>query len=178
MFERITAKEQFENVYPILEASFPVTELRTKEKQEELLAREGYRLYGVKAETGGYFAVIAAWELAEDFVYLEHFAVAEKKRNGGLGGKLLEDFLAWYDRKAVLEVEVPEDALTKRRVGFYQRHGFFYNDYPYLQPPMRPGQEMLPLRLMTRPEPIDEKEYLRYRDLIHWQVYRYFGPGR
>lgn len=175
MFERIMKDDQFEEVYSILAAAFPITELRTKEKQRELLSREGYRLYGVKEETDGYFAVIAAWELAEDFVYLEHFAVAEEKRNGGRGGELLEKFLAWYGKKAVLEVEVPEDELTKRRVGFYQRHGFFFNEYPYLQPPMRKGQEMLPLRLMTRPKPIQEEEYQRYRDLIHRQVYRYFG---
>lgn len=175
MFERILGEEGFAKVYPILAAAFPETELRTRERQAALLHRDGYRLYGAKEADGAYFAVIAAWELAEDFIYLEHFAVAENKRNGGIGGALLEEFLAWYGRKAVLEVEVPEDELTKRRVGFYERHGFFYNDYPYLQPPMRQGQGMLPLRLMTRPAPIGETEYLRYRELIHRQVYRYFG---
>ncbi|MBM6829841.1 GNAT family N-acetyltransferase [Anaerotignum lactatifermentans] len=175
MFERITAKEDFARVYPIMAASFPETELRDEAGQRALLEREGYRLYGIKEADDGYFAVIAAWELAEDFVYLEHFAVAEGKRNGGIGGRLLEEFLAWYGKKAVLEVEVPEDVLTKRRVGFYERHGFYYNEYPYLQPPMRPGQGMLPLRLMTRPAPIQEEEYQRYRRLIYRQVYRYFG---
>lgn len=174
MFHRIQTRTEFERIFPILEEAFPVTELRTREKQAELLEKEKYRLFGFSDEEGEDFAVIAAWELAEDFIYLEHFAVAKEKRNGGAGGRILEAFLDWYGRDAVLEVEVPEDELTKRRVGFYERHGFHFNAYPYLQPPMRKGQDMLPLRLMTRPEKIEEETYLRYRKLIHENVYQYF----
>ena len=36
MFQRISTKEAFEQVYPILAEAFPVTELRTKEKQMAL----------------------------------------------------------------------------------------------------------------------------------------------
>ena len=75
----------------------------------------------------------------------------------------------------VLEVEVPEDEMTRRRIGFYERHGLVYNDYPYLQPPMRKGQEMLPLRFMTKPSAVDEKTYERYKKQIYRIVYKYEG---
>ena len=50
---------------------------------------------------------------------------------------LMDALLAEKKRPMVLEVELPEDALTRRRIGFYERHGLVFNSYPYLQPPMR-----------------------------------------
>lgn len=170
MFQRIT-EETFGTVYPLLEAAFPVTELREKERQKALLREPCYRLFGVPGGDG-MRAVFAVWEI-EDFLYIEHFAVREDCRNGGFGGQLLDRLLAEAGKPAVLEVEVPEDGLTKRRIGFYERHGFVYNTYPYLQPPMREGQGMLPLMLMTNPSAIDEKTYGRYKMLIHRIVYHY-----
>lgn len=170
MFQRIT-EETFGTAYPLLEAAFPVTELREKERQKALLREPCYRLFGVPGGDG-MRAVFAVWEI-EDFLYIEHFAVREDCRNGGFGGQLLDRLLAEAGKPAVLEVEVPEDGLTKRRIGFYERHGFVYNTYPYLQPPMREGQGMLPLMLMTNPSAIDEKTYGRYKTLIHRIVYHY-----
>lgn len=170
MFQRIT-EETFGTVYPLLESAFPVTELREQERQKALLREPCYRLFGVPG-SDGMRAVFAVWEI-EDFLYIEHFAVREDCRNGGFGGRLLDRLLAETGKPAVLEVEVPEDGLTKRRIGFYERHGFVYNTYPYLQPPMRKGQGMLPLMLMTNPSAIDEKTYERYKTLIHRIVYHY-----
>ena len=75
----------------------------------------------------------------------------------------------------VLEVEVPEDELTCRRVGFYERHGLVYNEYPYLQPPLRKGNDLLPLRFMTYPASIDEETYERYKKQMYKFVYKYEG---
>ncbi|MBQ5589668.1 MAG: hypothetical protein IIU70_05920 [Anaerotignum sp.] len=47
------------------------------------------------------------------------------------------------------------------------------NDYPYLQPPMRKGQGMLPLRFMTKPSAIDNKTYERYKKQIYKYVYKF-----
>lgn len=173
MFERVLTKDDFEKVYPILAQSFPETEVRAKEDQLALIENECYHLYAIKDEeekTGG---VIAAWELSDDFLYIEHFATLPEKRNHGFGGEMLDLFVEWNGKNVVLEVELPEDALTRRRIGFYERHGFVWNDYPYMQPPMRKGQEPLPLRLMTKPTALDVETYERYRSDIHQNVYRY-----
>ena len=138
MFERILTKEDFEKVYPILAQSFPETEVRSKEDQLALIENEKYHMYAIEDEDGTVGGVIAAWELADDFLYIEHFAT-----------------------------------LTRRRIGFYERHGFVWNDYPYMQPPMRKGQEPLSLRLMTKPAGISLETYERYRSAIHCNVYRY-----
>ena len=170
MFERITM-ETFDEIFPLLEAAFPVTELRIKEDQRSLLQEECYRLYGVRKD-GVFAAVFATWEI-EDFLYIEHFAVKEEHRNGGYGGRLLEALLEEKGRPMVLEVEVPEDDLTRRRVNFYERHGLVYNDYPYLQPPLRKGNDLLPLRFMTYPAAIDGKTYERYQKQLYRIVYKY-----
>ncbi len=171
MFERIT-KIMFDEIYPILEEAFPVEELREKERQRALLEKPQYRLYGIKSPRGALLGAMALWDF-NDFVYVEHFAIKPPYRNGGFGGKRLMEMVGWSRRPVVLEVEVPIGDVTKRRVGFYERHGFFYNEYPYLQPPMRPGQKMLPLRLMTTPEKISEDVYKRYKSMIHKIVYEY-----
>ncbi len=172
MFERIT-EEKFDDIFPLLEAAFPVTELRIREEQQRLLQEGCYRLYGVK-RNDEFAAVFAAWEI-DDFLYIEHFAVKEEYRNGGYGGRLLDAFLEEKGKPMVLEVELPEDDMTRRRIGFYERHGLVFNDYPYLQPPMRKGQGMLPLRFMTKPTAVDEATYERYKRRIYRIVYKYEG---
>ena len=127
-------RSDFEEVYRIMEQSFPADERRKKEGQQKLLDEEKYELLGVRNE-GGLLAFLAVWEFAE-FVFIEHFAVSEKARNSGIGGKMLEELARQKAGKVVLEVELPEDSLKKRRIGFYERHGFTFNEYPYIQPPM------------------------------------------
>ena len=159
----------------MLEAAFPVTELRIKEDQRSLLQEEKYVLYGVR-KNGEFAAVFATWEI-DDFLDIEHFAVKETYRNGGYGGMLLDMLLKEKGKPMVLEVEVPEDDLTCRRVGFYERHGLVYNEYPYLQPPLRKGNDLLPLRFMTYPVQIDEETYERYKKQMYRFVYKYEGEN-
>ena len=121
-------RSDFEEVYRIMEQSFPADERRKKEGQQKLLDEEKYELLGVRNE-GGLLAFLAVWEFAE-FVFIEHFAVSEKARNSGIGGKMLEELARQKAGKVVLEVELPEDSLKKRRIGFYERHGFTFNKSP------------------------------------------------
>ena len=72
-------RSDFEEVYRIMEQSFPADERRKKEGQQKLLDEEKYELLGVRNE-GGLLAFLAVWEFAE-FVFIEHFAVSEKARN-------------------------------------------------------------------------------------------------
>ena len=172
MFERIT-EDTFDEIFPLLEEAFPETELRIKEDQKKLLQEERYLLYGVRKD-GDFAAVFATWEI-DDFLYIEHFAVKKELRNNGYGGQFLDAFLKEKGKPMVLEVELPQDELTRRRIGFYERHGLVYNTYPYLQPPLREGNELLPLRFMTYPEKTDEKTFERYKKQMYRIVYRYEG---
>ena len=68
-------RSDFEEVYRIMEQSFPADERRKKEGQQKLLEEEKYELLGVR-NGGRLLAFLAVWEFAE-FVFIEHFAVSE-----------------------------------------------------------------------------------------------------
>jgi len=167
----LVSKENFHEVYPILKEAFPSKERRTEEHQKALLSLPQYCLYAVK-EKEILQGVISLWEI-EDFIYIEHFAISPEYRNGGFGGKVLAHLIKWKNKPVILEVEEPEGEIEKRRIGFYERHGFFYNDYPYMQPPLRENQELFPLRVMTRPRKIRKEEFESYKKLLYKIAYQY-----
>ena len=164
-------RSDFEEVYRIMEQSFPADERRKKEGQQKLLEEEKYELLGVR-NGRRLLAFLAVWEFAE-FVFIEHFAVSETARNSGIGGKMLEELARQKAGKVVLEVELPEDSLKKRRIGFYERHGFTFNEYPYIQPPMGEDRHEIPLRIMSAPEPLSEDEFQSVRTELYKSVYHY-----
>lgn len=166
-------KTDFEEAWRILEESFPPEERRTKEGQRELMDREAYRLYGCRKD-GALLGILAVWKF-ETFTFLEHFAVKKTARGGGLGEKLLKEFLAGCDRTVLLEVEPPEGEIERRRIAFYERNGFVVNRYEYVQPPLQPGCAPIPLRLMTLAQPVPEPELDRIRDTLYREVYSLSG---
>lgn len=136
-------------------AAFPKEERREVAEISRLLLEEPrYHLLGIEYE-GRIVGLLSYWELAE-WIYGEHFAIDGSCRGLGVGAEVMRSFMSNKDR-LILEVELPEEVMACRRVGFYERLGFKLWDMPYLQPPYRVGDEPLPLRLMTNgAEPTEE----------------------
>jgi len=162
-------KDSFDAVYPILEASFPPDERRPKAEQEALFSRDEYQLWGM-VEDGKLCGFAAVWELGE-IAFLEHLAVEASHRNRGLGAKMLSELSRVVKGRLVLEVELPETELAKRRIGFYERCGFCYNDFDYTQPPISKGKSPIPLRVMSYGEELTKAEFTRVRDTLYERVY-------
>lgn len=160
----------FDKVFAILEEAFPPCEIRTREGQRALLEKPDYRLHVYPDESGEPAALLTAWEF-EDFRYVEHLAVSGRLRGGGLGGRLVADYLKADARPVILEVEPPETEMAKRRIGFYQRLGFVLNGYPYEQPPLRETTGWCPLLLMSYPSPLSEEEFEAKKDTLYRRVY-------
>lgn len=170
MIERLSEAD-FDQVFSLMERSFPEDERRDYEGQRELFAEPAYHIYAKKApEDAGVQAFLALWEL-EDILFVEHFAVDPQCRNGGLGSRVLQELIEHFKKRIVLEVELPETELAKRRIGFYERNGFTYNDHFYMQPPIAEGRNAIPLRLMTTGGPLDEAEFSTVRDMLYEKVY-------
>lgn len=169
-------KNDFEGVWNIMEASFPVDERRNREGQERILSNPYYRLYGYK-EDGVLAAFIAVWEFP-DFMFGEHFAVEKSHRNSGLGAKLIQELLEEFAGSVsdahpfVFEVEPPENELAQRRIGFYERNGFVMNDYEYVQPAMSAEGKAIPLKIMSGPGMISPQTFGHVRDMLYRHVYR------
>lgn len=164
-------QELFEDVYEIMSASFPETEYRTKQGQAKLLKRSAYRLLTESDHADRTIAFLAVWEFSE-LRFMEHLAVDPSVRGGGVGNKLVQKYLEEQSEKlTILEVELPEDELSARRISFYERLGFHLNEYSYAQPPLREGGAPLPLKIMSYSRPLTEQEFLACRDILYSEVY-------
>lgn len=166
-------KKDFDKVYAIMEASFPETEFRPMEEQYALFADSAYRIFTCRREgkIAGFFAV---WDFPE-VLYIEHFAVDGRLRGGGIGAAMIGELKALCDKPICLEVEPPETEIARRRIGFYERNGFFLNPYPYMQPPISAGRDAIPLLIMTGDGCIDKAIFEKIKQLLYTRVYKYTG---
>lgn len=162
-------KDDFDMVFGLMETSFPTSEHRTYSEQKALLDIPYYDIY-IDKDENNLKMFIAVWEF-ETFRFIEHFAVNPDLRNGGIGSKALKEICGMSDKPVCLEAELPENELAKRRIGFYERNGFFKNDYPYVQPPITAGEPPVPLVVMTSRK-INEEDFIRIRDTLLSKVYR------
>lgn len=165
MLQRIN-ETNFPEIYRIMQASFSDDEYRPYDEQLALFEEPEYRIYYMPA---GFLAV---WEF-ESFIYIEHFAVDPALRNSGTGSAMLKELVKQYQKLICLEVELPEDELTRRRIGFYERNGFVFNEYPYIQPPISKGKSPVPLRIMTYGEAITRETFEAIKNVLYRSVYKY-----
>lgn len=165
----ILREEQFDDFYQLMKDSFPIDEYRPCQKQRTLLSHPFYQIY-VYEKDQELAAFFAAWE-GLHFIFLEHFAVKASFRNGGLGSKLLQTFLKQQAKPVVIEIEPPEGEIEKRRARFYERNGFILSQWGYVQPALAKEQSPVSLVLMSYPNPLQEQEYLSFKDWVFKHVY-------
>ena len=88
------------------------------------------------------------------------------------GAELLKEITSFYQKTICLEVEPPADEMTKRRVDFYKRNGFFLNEYPYTQPPISKGKNPVPLMIMSSGKELSEPEFHIIKEKLYCEVYK------
>lgn len=158
---------QVENTYL---SSFPPCERRDFVILKELLLTQPRFAIQALLRDGKYVGFITFWDM-EDFCYIEHFAIEESARNGGIGREVLRQFLKQCDMPVVLEVEKPQDEMSKRRIKFYENLGFVLDLHPYQQPPYRQGGNWVDMYLMAY-GPIDlSKQYEKVKENLYQYVY-------
>lgn len=167
---KILEINNFDQMYRLMEASFPQDEYRPYASQKALLADPAYRVYAHCDNTHTLLAFLAIWDFG-NFAFIEHFAVRPEYRNSGLGSRLLQELALLLKKPLCLEAELPENDLAKRRIAFYQRNGFSHNPYPYQQPALGPDRSPVPLCIMTCPAPITQQEFISLRDTLYQKVY-------
>jgi ribosomal protein S18 acetylase RimI-like enzyme len=161
----------FDSAFSLLEESFPLDEYRPYDAQRALLQNPQYSIYILPDEASREIkALVTVWQF-KDFAFIEHLAVAPECRNQGIGAALLCELRKLLACRLVLEVELPETEMAKRRIGFYQRNGFSLNQYPYSQPSYGKGRSPVPLLLMTTEGGIDQTEFERMKETLYRVVY-------
>ncbi len=170
----LATEADFDAVYDIMQLSFPVDERRPYGAQKALFDNDLYRLY-VEKQEDKVVGFISIWLLETPFI--EHFAVAPSARGGGVGAAMLDEAIAACGT-ACLEVELPETEIARRRIAFYERHGFYLNRYAYEQPPLAKGQAWVPLLVMTHGAPVDKPAFEAIKHSLYSQVYFYDATSR
>ncbi len=152
---RHTRDASFDDCWQLYLSAFPAQERRDRDYQSETLDAEVYHMEALFVE--GHFVGFIAWWDFDDVVYVEHFAIVERYRSFGYGRALLREFIVSQAKKVVLEVEHGVEEMQARRIGFYERLGFYLSEAEYAQPPYA-GESFLPLLLMGYPAPLSEQD--------------------
>lgn len=159
-------------VEQLLTLSFPAEEYRPLAEWKRLTDEKQAFHNQVILDDGQPVGLVTHWDF-DRFCYVEHLAISPDARNGGYGGRLLQLLQQQLKRPIVLEVEKPQEEMARRRIGFYQRHGFELWTTPYLQPPYRPGDSMLPMHLMVWGELHESEAYEEVKSTLYREVYGY-----
>ena len=168
--EEIKNQVGFEKVYELMKNSFPDSEYRTYQEQKKLLIDDKYTVF-TRNKDDDVSAFIAVWNL-KNFTFLEHFAVLEKFRGKGFGSEFLLGVMKRLQNKIILEVEPPDDEVSKRRIRFYERVEFKLNDFYYEQASLRENYAYHELKIMSYPDFINEKEFSKIKKEIYRYVYK------
>lgn len=171
ILEITTGHPAYSFVERLLVDSFPEDERRDLSAQRHNTDSNPLMYCCVIIDNDVYAGLLTFWDFG-DFRYVEHFATAPAARNRGLGARAMERFLEQSDKPVVLEVELPEDDLSRRRIGFYSRLGFdLWTGYDYVQPPYREGGGPLGMLLMASGGLDPAECFVKVVKTLHGNVY-------
>ena len=118
-----------------LREAFPPEELKPYAAMRKLMKSGAYQPVGAfEGENLVGYALL--WrDPTGQHVLIDYLGVTKTRRNGGLGGQILELLAQRFHSLdgIIVESEAPEggetDALRRRRMDFYRRNGFVFLDY-------------------------------------------------
>jgi ribosomal protein S18 acetylase RimI-like enzyme len=169
--------EKHSTIHELYHSAFPANERRPWAEMELLEMNEKRFTIKSISRDGTFCGFITSWNF-DDFVYVEHFAVADIVRGKGVGSEIIDDFCNAAQRPVVLEVETPKTTQAIRRIAFYERHGFKVVSQTYMQPPYDKKSFYLPMLLMCNDSTFGEKHFSRIKNTIYTEVYGVSMPEK
>lgn len=131
------------------QSAFPIEERRDVDVQRYNVDRNDMFHCMLAEDKGQAVGFFTYWDF-ETYCYGEHFAIDDVFRNQGYGRDVLSALLRHIGKPLVIEVELPSNALSLRRIAFYQRNGLrVWEHFPYVQPPYRTGGSSIEMLLMA-----------------------------
>ena len=152
--------QHFADFWRIYTESFPFNERRTPDQHIRIFQKPHYQIntYVIGNQLVGF---IASWGDTE-FVFVEHFAISPEFRSKRLGSTVLQQFIEEFNIPVILEIEMPIDELTKRRLKFYELAGFLRNQHNHYMPPYHKSNPPLEMEILTFPTMISDELYQRF----------------
>ena len=155
-----TVDQFFTDFWKIYTESFPLNERRTSIQQNLIFQKPQYQLniYLINNQIVGF---IAYW-IDPEFAFIEHFAISSEFRGKRLGSTVLQQFIEDFKIPVILEIEMPVDELTRRRLNFYELAGFSRNPHQHYMPPYLQSNPPLEMEILTFPTQISEDLFQRF----------------
>lgn len=131
--------------------SFPLEERRAISDVKFLLITEKkFKVKIIWNNQNQMIGLLCFWTF-DDFIYAEHLAIDSNIRNAGYGTQAVNLFLSEINLPLILEIELPEDDISIRRLEFYQRLGFkIWTEINYIQPPYHLTTSSVEMKLLTK----------------------------
>lgn len=158
--QRITPKD-FDNVWALMQSSFPPHELRSRKAQIELNDRDDF-CPDIISNNGQFAGIIFYW-LYREQCFIEHLATLPSLRGQGIGAAAVNELTSRHSL-TVLEIDPVVDDISRRRKGFYERIGFVENPYKYRHPGYAPEFTKHPLTVMSAPRILTPAEFETFKD--------------
>ena len=163
-------KSDFEFVQKVYIESFPPDERRPLLEFQNLMDKEADFTVCIIESNDQRVGFLTYWDF-NTFIFAEHFAVSSEFRNGGYGREIIGLFVKTVKLPVLLEVELPDCEMSKRRVKFYERAGFKGWDIPFEQPPYEAKYSPIPMMLMTHGDIDMENDFSTIKKTIYTKVY-------
>ena len=161
----------FASAWQIYNGSFPSSERRRFEAQRRAIEEQPECSMDILVDDdrSDEAAGFMLYWLFDGLVYLEHFAVSERYRGRGIGSEMLDYFVGSHlPARIVLDADMPVDEISRRRIRFYERHGFVVNSSKrHIHPNLGdPGADSFELLLLSYGSLLDDEEFVRFRELF------------
>lgn len=143
----------------LYKASFPYCERRSEAAQSKIMLCNDYN-FCLIYDSQVFIGAVLFWE-TDIFIYIEHFFIHPEMRNKHYGSRVL-NLLQGKNKKIILEIDLPQDDISTRRKGFYERCGFTENSYLHIQPLYHPSDKERKLIIMSYPGKISERDYINF----------------
>ena len=163
----------FELTWQTYSSSFPVYEKRLLNSHKEALADSRFFANSVY-DKGKYIGFIFYWIL-DSYIFIEHFAIKENYRNMNYGSKIIGKLISENARfTLLLEIDPPEDEISRRRLSFYSRLGFKNNDQIIHRiPSFQKNLGSYNLNILSYGRTLSLDEYLLFYDSLMKSVFKY-----
>lgn len=160
----------FDEIFLLMQESFPKNEYREYKKQKDLLKNPHYKILPYFGENNQLLAFAAIWDF-ESFVFVEHIAVSKQCRGMGIGSKIMHGIIEKSNTNVILEIEPPVDDISKKRLHFYEKLGFKMNEYQYFQMPLNENDKPIPLKILSFPQKLSASKFEKFKKIIYLNVY-------
>lgn len=156
----------------LLVASFPLEEYRPLEHWRVLSDKSKMFQNNIILDKNKPVGILTYWDLGKCY-FIEHFAIDIQLRNNGYGKQVLDLLEKEIDKPLILEVELPDTEIARRRISFYQRYKFEAWNKDYVQPPYRPDGLAVPMVLMSRGALDQDKDHKEIKTKLYREVYNF-----